>query len=79
MACNSILKSCRYFLNKSRITRPLDQKIGGLLSFARSRDNRPLMRLQNLEPRIDVLGVMGVRYRAEPQVGAGERSSEFRD
>ena len=45
------------------------------LSAQRKNDIRP----QNLQPRLDVLRVISVRFRAQPQVRANERRPEFRN
>ena len=46
----------------------LNQIIGCLLSFRCGRKDRPLIGLQNLEPRCDVLGMIGRGSELKPKV-----------
>ena len=48
-----------------------------MLGLAGSRENGSLIGLQNPQPRVDVLGVILTRFRAQAEVSASEGCRQF--
>ena len=53
--------------------------IGGLLRVAGGGEDRPLVVLQDREPRRDIGGVVVAGFRRDAKIGAEKRRADFRD
>jgi predicted GNAT superfamily acetyltransferase len=55
------------------------QIIGGLLRMAGGGEDRPLIVLQDLQPRRDIGGVVVAGFRRDAKIGAEKRRANFSD
>ena len=74
LPCNSATASCRHLCNPAS---SLNQVIGSLLRLRCRRENGPLIGLENLQPRRDVLSMILARSTAQSQMCQSESSREF--
>ena len=62
--------------SRPRPVQPM-QIIGGLLRVAGGGENRPLVVLQDLQPRRDIGGVVVAGFRRDAKIGAEKRRADF--